>query len=335
MVNSRRLFDGLMLVIIGAVLLLNSIGVLPWSIWLGIWRFWPLLLIAAGLSLVLNRAVPFMGLLCLALVIILAVSWYWPQTVRLPWEINFNGVHIGDRTNLTLMNDEVIKPLPTDATKPFSVDLTFRAGQLYVGDTTDQAFDAKLDYYGTRPAVNMDANNDGASLSIKSVGDVTIPSWFGKDKGPWETWNVALNPNVPLKLTANLSAFDADLDLSQYNLTGLHLDASAGDLTCILGDRSASQTVDINSSAGAVKLTVGNAAKVTIAVSASAGSVDIHVPAGAALRVREHASVSSTNVAEIGLTKSGDYWVSSDYDAAAQKIDIDYNGSASSLRITR
>jgi hypothetical protein len=46
----RRALSGLTLVVIGLVLLANTTGYLPWSVWWGIIALWPLLLISAGLD---------------------------------------------------------------------------------------------------------------------------------------------------------------------------------------------------------------------------------------------------------------------------------------------
>ena len=46
---------GIFLVFIGVVLLLQSLGVLPWALWNTLWRFWPVLLITSGLSMLLRR----------------------------------------------------------------------------------------------------------------------------------------------------------------------------------------------------------------------------------------------------------------------------------------
>ena len=46
---------GIFLLFIGAVLLLQSFNVLPWALWNRLWRFWPVLLIIAGLNILLRR----------------------------------------------------------------------------------------------------------------------------------------------------------------------------------------------------------------------------------------------------------------------------------------
>lgn len=45
----------LILITIGALFLLNNIGILPFSVWFVLWRFWPVLLILAGIRLILGR----------------------------------------------------------------------------------------------------------------------------------------------------------------------------------------------------------------------------------------------------------------------------------------
>jgi hypothetical protein len=48
----KRVFEGLTLVLIGVILLLNTTGSLPWSVWLHVLSLWPLLLVAAGLDII-------------------------------------------------------------------------------------------------------------------------------------------------------------------------------------------------------------------------------------------------------------------------------------------
>jgi len=40
----------LILIAAGVLLLLNTLGVLPWDAWSEIWRFWPILVILFGLA---------------------------------------------------------------------------------------------------------------------------------------------------------------------------------------------------------------------------------------------------------------------------------------------
>jgi hypothetical protein len=45
---------GMLLILGGSLLLLNFAGALPWEFWDHIWRFWPLLIVLAGLNILLG-----------------------------------------------------------------------------------------------------------------------------------------------------------------------------------------------------------------------------------------------------------------------------------------
>jgi hypothetical protein len=40
------------LVVLGVVLLMQTTEILPWDVWVELWRFWPVLIIIAGINLV-------------------------------------------------------------------------------------------------------------------------------------------------------------------------------------------------------------------------------------------------------------------------------------------
>jgi len=68
--------NGLLLVYIGVMALLYSLGFLRWH---GIWevtRWWPLLLIATGLSVLSRRALPFSLALLILLVLATVLLYY-------------------------------------------------------------------------------------------------------------------------------------------------------------------------------------------------------------------------------------------------------------------
>ena len=46
---------GIFLLFLGIVSLLQSLNVLPWALWGTLWRFWPVLIIATGIGILLGR----------------------------------------------------------------------------------------------------------------------------------------------------------------------------------------------------------------------------------------------------------------------------------------
>ena len=62
--------SGVFLLFLGVVFLLQTLNVLPWTIWNTLWRFWPVLLIAGGLSILLRHFNPWLvSLLLLAMLL--------------------------------------------------------------------------------------------------------------------------------------------------------------------------------------------------------------------------------------------------------------------------
>ena len=59
----------LLLIAAGVTLLLQNMGIVRWELWLEIWRFWPLVLIAIGVSLVFGRRLPWLSTLIFAALI--------------------------------------------------------------------------------------------------------------------------------------------------------------------------------------------------------------------------------------------------------------------------
>jgi hypothetical protein len=60
---------GIILVFLGVVLLLMTTGYLPWELWRTLWRFWPVLIIIAGLNILLRNLSPWLLSLLILLVL--------------------------------------------------------------------------------------------------------------------------------------------------------------------------------------------------------------------------------------------------------------------------
>ena len=46
---------GIFLLFLGIVFLLQTLNILPWSLWVTLWQFWPVLIIIIGLDILLRR----------------------------------------------------------------------------------------------------------------------------------------------------------------------------------------------------------------------------------------------------------------------------------------
>lgn len=74
--KSRDIVGPVILILAGIVLLLNTTGVIPWSVWADIGRYWPVLLIVSGLGIIFGRKSfigPILGVLAIVAVVVLSV----------------------------------------------------------------------------------------------------------------------------------------------------------------------------------------------------------------------------------------------------------------------
>ena len=60
---------GIILLFFGALLLMQTTGYLPWSLWDTLWRFWPVLMIIAGINLLLRKLNPWLVSLIVAAIL--------------------------------------------------------------------------------------------------------------------------------------------------------------------------------------------------------------------------------------------------------------------------
>ena len=65
--KAGRIFTGLLIVALGVVLLLNTYGILTWSVWYQVGKFWPVLLIICGILIFFDKSLLPMGIIILIL----------------------------------------------------------------------------------------------------------------------------------------------------------------------------------------------------------------------------------------------------------------------------
>ena len=192
---------GIILLFLGIVFLLQVLDVLPWALWVTLWRFWPLLIIIIGLNILLRRQnLWLVGALVLVLLgASLGVAiWQYDQA-----------------------SDTGIKSYsePLSGLERAMVEINFDGGSLSVGSLT----------YGSSKLVDVEAavhekgggiganfhkqNSEGTlHLSTEGVGRV----FWG---GPWIDWDVKLNGDIPLKMDIQSAASNLSLDLDKLLVT--------------------------------------------------------------------------------------------------------------------
>jgi hypothetical protein len=150
------------------------------------------------------------------------------------------------------------------------------------------------------------------SLTVKIDAGPNFLPFLGPDGGEW-SFNLTLEVPVAIKLDTGASSLD--FDMTDVRLTSLD--------------------VDMGASSVKLKLPV-NAGHTLVDFESGAASIDVLVPAGVGARIRFEQGVSSINIDEARfpqVTSMRNLYQSADYDSAANKVEINLEGGANSVRV--
>jgi predicted RNA-binding protein Jag len=121
-----------------------------------------------------------------------------------------------------------------------------------------------------------------------------------------------INSDIVWNIDMKIDATDSDLDFTELNVNKL----------------------DIKGAAGSLKLTLGQKYEDTkVQIDADASKVEIFVPIDSGVRVKVDGAANSTNIKDIEMQREGSYYLSKNYKKAQNKIDIEVEINAGSLKI--
>ena len=301
-----RVLDGLGTVIVGAVLLGNTLGLVSWSVWWAFIMLWPVLLIALGIS-VLGRGLHQMWLRGAATVLVWAALAYAVA-------ISLTGV-----AGLAPIQPwaHVSTGQPYAFSEPvgsaLSGTLVFKGG---AGDIRIHGGDALIDASGTtafgRPDVSVTRSGDTA--------DVTV----------------ALGSNDRAVVAPGLASGEADISLSRAVLWDATLEAGASQLD---GDFSDVPLTHLALKTGVTeaKVKLGEVPIATsstdVEVKSGLSDVTILVPADAAVRVDTHNGLTTTNLDQRFVAQGPGVWHTPGIESAARVINISIESGISSVSV--
>lgn len=226
--NLRRILDGLVVIAFGVVLLGNTTGVLPWSVWWSILMLWPLLLVAAGID-VIGRSLDNSWLRLLSALIVLGGIAYGvfvgvatpggPDSVWLP------GIVKNAQTEPFSFNE----PMNT-AVDHGSVRIEGAVGRLIVHST-----DGLLTSEGRTPfgPPVFDVSTSGSELDAHvTPGDNDNHTWpFGSDA----RLEVGLGKDIPWDVRLDTGVSKLEADLADVQVASLKIDMGVSNGTVTLG----------------------------------------------------------------------------------------------------
>ena len=192
--------------------------------------------------------------------------------------------------------------------KSARVELRMGSGELNVGAGTPKLIEGKFTYNvpDWKPVVDYRA---GAASELK----IAQPSSTGSFGNTVNGWDLKLNTEVPLEVTANLGAGEANLELGRLNLSRVDMNIGAGEVTMDLrGEPKRSYDVQIR---GGVGETV------------------VYLPKDAGI-----AATATKGIGEIsteGLEQRDGVWVNPNRIGAPVTVRLDVQGGVGEIRLIR
>ncbi len=315
--NRGLLFWGLAFITAGAVALAVQQRVISREAVVEIWRFWPVILIAIGISIIAARTpLAPLGAIIGALLL---------------------GAFVG---GLIAAGPALVASCggAPSAGGPVTSPAITRDGSFGSG--------AKVEINANCVALTLSAQDGNGWQFAAADDDVTVEadaarlaistpetSFFGADTDN-RRWDVTLPTQPALDVSIDANAARGRLNLGDTHLTSLELNANAGDVLLDLGG-AAVDGLNLEVNAGKASVVLDDTTSVTGSMSANAGSLEVCAPASVGLQIHLQDNVAfGDNLDQSGLRSiDASTWRSASYDTAQSRATLTVEGNAGSFTL--
>ncbi len=281
---------------LGVIFLLNNLGILPWGIWINLWKFWPLLLILIGIEIVLGQSISLRTTIILAILIFL-----------IPILLSVNPF---SKNPLATESLKINQPLGTLAKAKILIDLP--ATNLKISALNSPSLSL------VRGTIQYSKIADKPSVALDSAfgqGILKITQPFISNNIPFVSslrnqTDLSLTEQIPLELQIKTGASQENLDLHLLKIDSLVIDSQASTIIIILG----------------------NQYSCTVRIKTSAATVELKLPPSMEAKVKVNSKAKSVNVPS-RFKKSGDEYKTQGFDSAPIRADVSIETLAGSVNI--
>ena len=296
----RGLVGPVILLVLGVLLLLNNFGLLHWDVWATLARWWPLLLIAAGLDLVVGSRSRLASLLIVVAMLLAFGLLLWQSTSWQP-----GGIPVASRNIAQTLN----------GAEKAEVRLAIGAGNLEIatfsaagGDTT--LIQGTIESLPDQVVRSFNVAGDTAIFGLRSRSMNAVP-FFQRGQEALQQWHLKLNGAIP---------------------TNLAVMAGAGNATIKLRDSHVTQ-LDLNGGVGTMVVELPRHGIVTARINCGVGNTTVIIPAGMAARITANNGVGQVNVVG-SYERKGTVYQTPGYDQAPDRLDLHLTGGVGNATIT-
>lgn len=191
--------------------------------------------------------------------------------------------------------------LPLDGLTEATIKLNFGAGEMQVHEAP--------------PGVLISGTFEGGLVNESKTAQSIELSPLDPQKvmicGHPRVWDLGITSEIPIDLRLDTGANQSVIDLSALRVRRLEFSTGASD----------------------TKIRLPAAGETAVSIHCGLASVVLEVPPGVAARIKGKVWLGGTQVDETRFPKAAGGWMSPDYVAAANRVDISVDGGFGSARI--
>jgi len=303
--KTSHIFWGVFFIAIGGLILLGNTTGLDFT-WHSAWKFWPMVLVLIGVSILVKNEVG-KGIVAGLAAIVLALTIYASISATTNLIDDDFEIHFGDEAvyyDTTYFSQDY-----SDSIKTASLTFSAGAGGFKILTPTDKLIDFKSEGVKDNYSLSRSDESTHTDINLKMKG-----SKIKLGKGNYKnTVEMSLNSKPQWDLDFEVGAASVDLDLTPYLINNLNIEMGAAALNVKLGNLSQITRVKVN---------------------AGASDIDILIPDSVGCEINSDAALSSRNYE--GFEKiNKDIYRSKDFDKYPKKIFIEIDCGVSSIDVKK
>lgn len=184
------------------------------------------------------------------------------------------------------------------------------------------------------PTRSVKTSNGQTTLTLKSTS-IGRPLF----RLPWSgciaatDWQIHLNPNVQADITARSGGGNVKLNLADMTVNRVSADSGGGNLEVVLPDNAANLSVTAKTGGGNVTVEIGSGTtgKNVVNATSGAGNIEVHLPRSLAARIYATSGWGKEIVDRQFDHIDKHTYQSSDFDHAADKVEITVQSGAGNV----
>jgi hypothetical protein len=292
--NTSRIFWGTLWIVAGILILLAKLDVM--TLQLGsLWKFWPLIFVLWGVSVLTGAKAIRAPLVALAAVLLaLIIYGVWEE-----W---------GSGREHRGMTNQTFREMYDTTLHRASLRFVSGAGSFTLRDTCADLFRAETATDFGKYEIDNRTGDDRRDLTLRLGGHST-----GFHAGGRNNVTMNLHPGPLWSLNLQVGAATLDADLTPFNAENVEIKTGAADVRVRLGDRAAESNVRIQ---------------------AGVSSISVRVPESAGCEISSESGLSSKTFNGFAEQGDGRYRTAN-FDTASRKIYLSFKAGVSSLKVVR